>query len=358
MLTRVRLWNAGFLILLLIPVLFAPAQADDFQAGMGAYKRGDNAAAIRAWKPLAEAGHVEAQYQLGVIYAVDAAYYTEGAKWFRMAAQQGHPTAQYNLGVIYASGLGVPESFVQAYPWADLAAEQGFEVAVQLKESLENHMTAEQLGRARDLRDVLSHWVGDVTGPQAAEAVDFHTGWEAFARGDFDTAIRKWQPLAEQGFPREQFLVGVAYAENGNDAEAAKYYRMAAEQGHARAQNNLGSMYEDGRGVPQSDEKAEEWYLKAASQGLAEAQTNSGAMYAAGALGLKDDVKAYAWFAVAAAQGDAVAAHAKDIIAQRMTASEFCNQAKPLAERYWKTYVLPFRNGPERLPDDSDRVCM
>ena len=340
MLARVRLRNANFLIMLLIPVLFAPAQAADFQAGMEAYKRGDNAAAIREWKPLAEAGHVEAQYQLGVMYAVDAADYTEGAKWFRMAAEQGHSKAQYNLGAIYASGLGVPKSFVQAYPWADMAAEQGLEVAVQFKESLENHMTAEQLEQARDLRN----------------AVLRRVGWEAFERGNFATAIRTWQPLAEQGFSREQFLMGVAYAESGNDAEAAKYYRMAADQGHARAQNNLGSMYEDGRGVPQSDEEAANWYLEAASQGLAEAQTNLGAMYAAGALGPKDYVTAYAWFAISAAQGDIEAEKVRDI-ARRMTASEFCNQAQPLAEQYWKAYVLPFRSGPERLPGASDRVC-
>ena len=35
-----------------------------------------------------------------------------------------------------------------------------------------------------------------------------------------------------------------------NDAEAVKWYRLAAEQGGARAQSNLGFMYETGRGVP------------------------------------------------------------------------------------------------------------
>ena len=342
MLTRVRLWNPSFLIMLLIPVLFASAQAADFQAGMEAYKQGDNAAAIREWKPLAEVGHVEAQYQLGVMYAVDGADYTEGTKWFRMAAEQGHSEAQYNLGVIYASGLGVPESFVQAYPWADMAAEQALEVAVQFKESLEKHMTAEQLEQARDLRNSVLRRVGR----------------KAFERADFATAIRTWQPLAKQGFPKVQFLMGVAYAESGNDAEAAKYFRMAADQGHAQAQNNLGSMYEDGRVVPQSYEEAAKWYFRAASQGLAGAQTNLGALYATGALGPKDNVKAYAWFAIAAAQGETIAAKGRDVIAQRITTSEFCNQAQPLAERYWKAYVLPFRSGPERLPGDSDRVCM
>jgi len=33
--------------------------------------------------------------------------------------------------------------------------------------------------------------------------------------------------------------------------EAAKWYKLAAQQGDADAQYNLGLMYSDGRGVPQ-----------------------------------------------------------------------------------------------------------
>ena len=49
-----------------------------------------------------------------------------------------------------------------------------------------------------------------------------------------------------------------------NDSEAAKWYRMAAEQGLAAAQGNLGWMYLHGRGVPQSDTEAVKWYRMAA----------------------------------------------------------------------------------------------
>jgi hypothetical protein len=38
-----------------------------------------------------------------------------------------------------------------------------------------------------------------------------------------------------------------------SDVEAARWYRKAADQGHAQAQNNLGTMFEQGRGVAQSD---------------------------------------------------------------------------------------------------------
>ena len=57
-------------------------------------------------------------------------------------------------------------------------------------------------------------------------------------------------------------------------AEAVKWYRKAAGQGDAGAQNNLGVMYKNGRGVPQDYVEALQWYRKAAEQGNAEAQGN------------------------------------------------------------------------------------
>ncbi|MFU2419170.1 MAG: tetratricopeptide repeat protein [Bacteroidota bacterium] len=54
---------------------------------------------------------------------------------------------------------------------------------------------------------------------------------------------------------------------------------IAAEQGFADAQCNLGLMYDYGSGVEVSNEKAVEWYLKAEEQGLADAQNNLGVMY-------------------------------------------------------------------------------
>ena len=50
-------------------------------------------------------------------------------------------------------------------------------------------------------------------------------------------------------------------------AEAAKWYRKAAEQGHADAQYFLGSLYYNGQGVAQDEAEAERWFRKAAVQG-------------------------------------------------------------------------------------------
>jgi TPR repeat protein len=53
----------------------------------------------------------------------------------------------------------------------------------------------------------------------------------------------------------------------------------AADRGDPKAQFNLASMYETGKGVSQNYEKAIELYTKAADQGLVDAQYNLALMY-------------------------------------------------------------------------------
>lgn len=72
--------------------------------------------------------------------------------------------------------------------------------------------------------------------------------------------------------PLEIYQIGEDYffGRNGKQQDftkASEWYRMAAEQGYNIAQHNLGSMYENGRGVPQSNKEAAKWFLKAANQG-------------------------------------------------------------------------------------------
>jgi len=46
-------------------------------------------------------------------------------------------------------------------------------------------------------------------------------------------------------------------------AEAAKWFRLAAEQGLAGSMTTLAMMYEQGNGVEQDPEEAKKWYAKA-----------------------------------------------------------------------------------------------
>ncbi len=55
-------------VLLLTLLLGTPAVAADHSKGLDAYKRGDFATALREWRPLAEQGYADAQFNLGLMY--------------------------------------------------------------------------------------------------------------------------------------------------------------------------------------------------------------------------------------------------------------------------------------------------
>ncbi len=99
---------------------------------------------------------------------------------------------------------------------------------------------------------------------------DFKAGQEAYYRRDYDTALKEWRPLAEQGEAKPQNAMGVLYREGKgvpkNFREALRWFRLAAEQGYAGGQYNLGMMYEHGRGAPKNYVQAHMWVALAAAQ--------------------------------------------------------------------------------------------
>lgn len=79
--------------------------------------------------------------------------------------------------------------------------------------------------------------------------------------------------------------------------------RQVAEQGEVKAQFILGTVYANGKGVPQNYKQAVAWYQKAAEQGHTEAQYDLGRIYYHGK-GVPEDLQqAYVWFSVAVANG-------------------------------------------------------
>ncbi len=97
---------------------------------------------------------------------------------------------------------------------------------------------------------------------------------------------------------------GNYYAKVGDNVEAVKWYRKAAEQGNATAQNNLGVCYENGDGVAKDMKEAVKWYQKAAEQGNADAQLNLEPFYRSGAD--EDKAEAFKWLLKTTMQGHAV----------------------------------------------------
>jgi hypothetical protein len=141
--------------------------------------------------------------------------------------------------------------------------------------------------------------------------------------------------------PKECFERGMRLHVEGKFAEATRWYRLAADQGHARAQCNLGIMYATGRGVPQDDAEAVRWYRLAADQGHADAQYNLGFRYANG-LGIPQDyVQAHMWYSLAASRSTGgyreTFAENRDVIADQLTPDEL-NEAQRLAREMGARY--------------------
>ncbi len=184
---------------------------------------------------------------------------------------------------------------------------------------------------------------GFTLGLTAPAWAGFDEGVAAFNRGDYATALREWRPLAEQGHAKAQFNLGLMY-NNGhgvpkNYPRAVKWFRKAAVRGHARAQHSLGFIYLTGRGVPNDNAEAVKWFRKAAEQGVAEAQYNLGFMYRKGHGVPQDWVRAYVWYDLAASRlppgklFDRAVEH-RDLVAAEMTPAQIV-EADNLA-REWR----------------------
>jgi len=130
---------------------------------------------------------------------------------------------------------------------------------------------------------------------------DFQTGLDAFNKGDYTAAAKEWRPLAEEGDPIAQF--------------------------------NLGLLYLDGHGVPQSYAEAVNWFRRAAEQDYPQAQHNLGAMYGSGQGVKRDYIQAYKWLNLCAAKGNAGCVTQRDLIAKKLKPGQIA-EAQRLATQF------------------------
>jgi S1-C subfamily serine protease len=167
---------------------------------------------------------------------------------------------------------------------------------------------------------------------------DFQDGFDAYQEQDFKTAHKLWLPLAEQGLVNAQYNLGTMYYDGKgvpqDHKEAVRWYRLSADQGLAKAQLRLGLMYANGTGVPQDYEEAVKWYRLSAEQGNSTAQFNVGSTYLFGSPGTtQDDVQAYKWFNLAESNGNENGSVLREIVEASMSPSQI-SQAQEMA-RQW-----------------------
>ena len=131
--------------------------------------------------------------------------------------------------------------------------------------------------------------------------------WTAFNIGQYAKTLRLIQPLASEGNPRAQVMLGRCY-ESGLGVEqnmetALQWYALAAEQNDLEAQLLLAYAYQSGIGVPQDGAKALHWMRRAADGGLPEAAYALSQYYAKGRFVEKNPQTAFDWALKAAQAG-------------------------------------------------------
>jgi len=138
-----------------------------------------------------------------------------------------------------------------------------------------------------------------------------------------------------------QFHLGLQFATGTGAtqdyAQAADWYRKAAEQNHGLAQFNLGIMYARGQGVARDDAQSAVWFGRAAILGDAGGQYHMGRNCQRASMdGLPADapearIEAYKWFQLSAAQGykDSEGAYAP--LTAKMTRAEVADANRRIA---------------------------
>lgn len=165
----------------------------------------------------AESGDAEAQYNLATVYkdgVIVPLDYDLALVWFRKSAEQGYDGAQLALGTMYEGGHGVPRDLEEAAKWYRLAAEQG------------NGWAATFLNA--------------ITSPDSTDT--------------FYLLNR-----AEEGDAEAQVAVGDRFLHGASDVkpdreQAEAWYRRAADQGNAQAQERLRAL--DGDAAPAKETPA------------------------------------------------------------------------------------------------------
>jgi len=126
-------------------------------------------------------------------------------------------------------------------------------------------------------------------------------------QGDTNS-VQSIKAKAEAGDAKAQNDLGVMYelgqGVDTNFANAIIWYRLSAQQGNIEAQCNLGRLYISGQGVAKNYDEALKWATQAAGRGNAHAQGILALMYEKGQGVTRDYTTAIKWCRRAAQQGD------------------------------------------------------
>jgi hypothetical protein len=158
-----------------------------------------------------------------------------------------------------------------------------------------------------------------------------------------DGSLNSLRKSAEAGDASAQNALGLLYYEgkgvSQNYRQAKEWFEKAAEQGHAGAQVNLGTLYLHGDGAPQSARTALLWFERSAAQRDALAFAKLGRMYERGQGVSQDIIQAQMWYTLSVAHGEHRAAEIRDALAKQMTSGQIAEAQRLAGE--WKPKGKP-----------------
>jgi cell division septation protein DedD len=183
---RINPWRAALLAAAMAVSAPALAQQTSVRAGVEAWQGGNYDEAVRQWRPLADRGDPDAQYNLAQAYKLGRGVplnMTLAEQWYERAARQGHeqaganlglilfqngrrreampyieraaaggdPRAQYVLGTALFNGDVVGRDWPRAYALMSRAAADGLPPAVQQLQAMGQHLSPEDMARGEQL---------------------------------------------------------------------------------------------------------------------------------------------------------------------------------------------------------------
>lgn len=165
------------------------------------------------------------------------------------------------------------------------------------------------------------------------KAAQFQQGLVFLEAGENEKAVRMLRLAAKQGQPAAQYRLGKMY-ESGlgvkaNLTEARKWIAKAADGGNRIAMHDLGHYLATGAdGSPPDINKAVSWFQQAADRGVLDSQFNLGVLYHQGSGLPQSFLNAYVWYSIAAAQGDTVASQRREIVGAQLSSPQLNSARK------------------------------
>jgi len=230
----------------------------------------------------------------------------EGVQWLKQAARQYHPEALFELASYYELGLVVSQDYAKAVEYYERAIMLGFfdarfNLALLM---IKPEAGLNDLDRARVLMQEVAE-AGDAEA-QYSLSLLFKDEMGAVI-ADLNQSTHWLRLAAKEGYADAQFNLGLQYL-NGdgvkrNNTLAFQWFSRSAKQGVAGAQFNLALMYEKGEGTGVDNKQAIKWYQSAAKRGSVNAMQNLGIKYLLGEYVVLNEEKAISFLTQAAELG-------------------------------------------------------